>query len=371
MARRRGARSGAVRPGRRAPGCRGEGPRRAAPRFCLAPRHAPPGSPRAPGAARAGPLLPRAGGTRPRPRAQLLARAWGRRRRKRRGGAEGKAKRARSGRRGCEEERCCCAAAGFSAALLLLLLLPPSAGQRLTGRTALRCRCDARCCYCWRRPLSAAALHVPRLGGSPGSSSSDGGGCCRGRSDGSTLRAAQPRSSFLPCRLCSCSPGRPHPARSFRPRPSPRPLPALDARGHLFAASVRDSPERESPQRLPGGAGRLNPCDASQPGVGLRAPPAECLARPEWIPSPPPHSGLEPLSQRGSAHSLASTFSVAPPPARSPRRVAPPPASFCTPGVAPPPALILLGAGVRLSPSGLFCLRFLAGLWAKETGTFL
>lgn len=40
--------------------------------------------------------------------------------------------------------------------------------------------------------------------------------------------------------------------------PSPRPLPAQDARGHLFTASASDSPVHASPQRRPGDAGGLN-----------------------------------------------------------------------------------------------------------------
>ncbi|XP_040299658.1 homeobox protein Hox-A13-like [Herpailurus yagouaroundi] len=61
------------------------------------------------------------------------------------------------------------------------------------------------------------------------------------------------------------------PPRASGRAPSPRPLPAPDARGHLFAAPARDSPARGSPQRRPGGAGDLNSCAASSPGAAARA----------------------------------------------------------------------------------------------------
>lgn len=187
------------------------------------------------------------------------------------------------------------AAAGFSATLLLLLPLPPPAGQRLTGRAALRCRCDARCCCC-RRPLSAAALHVPRLGGSPSSSSGGDSGCCRRRGGGSTSRAARPAEllpaflSSLPFHRAGRAVPRRAPPRASGRAPSPRPLPAPDAHGHLFAAPARDSPVRGSPQRRPGGAGSLNPCAASRPGT------AACAARGDGrlIPNGPGGSSARP-----------------------------------------------------------------------------
>lgn len=142
-----------------------------------------------------------------------------------------------------------------SAALLLLLLplpLPPPAGQRFTGPAALRCRFDAHCFCCCRRPLSTAALHVPPRGGSPGSS----GGCCRRRGGGSTSRAAQPGELLPAFRGPSPSPDRPHPAPGFRPRPSPAPCRRLTRAGTC-------SPRRAGfagssvPSAAPGGAGAV------------------------------------------------------------------------------------------------------------------
>jgi len=179
------------------------------------------------------------------------------------------------------------AAAGFSATLLLLLPLPPPAGQRLTGRAALRCRCDARCCC--RRPLSAAALHVPRLGGSPSSSSGGDGGCCRRRGGGSTSRTARPGDLLLAClsspqfhRAGRAAPRPGLPAAPPLPAPcrrltrtgtcSPRPLAIRRFVGLLSGAQV--APAALTPA-LPHARGQLRaqPGETAGSSVTVRAVP--------------------------------------------------------------------------------------------------
>lgn len=212
------------------------------------------------GAARPARARLQGGGTRPRPRAQLLARAGGETRMGLRTGRPRKGRpRGRSGRG--DFERNAAAAAGFSAALLLL---PPPDRQRLTGRAALRCRCDARCRCCCRRPFSAAALHVPRLGGSPSSSGDGGGCCCRGRGGGSTSRAAQPRE-LLPAFPAPLA----HRAASTPPRASGRaPLPA--PRRRLTRAGTC-SPRPRGIRRL---AGLLSGAQVAPAAVTPALPPA-------------------------------------------------------------------------------------------------
>lgn len=269
MARARGARSGAALPARARLQGGGAPPHRPAPR--LAPRHAPPGSPRVLGAARAGPPLPHAGGTRPRPpppgsaarRAPRRRRGWRREGRGRdtegpRGGRGGRGKERPRRRRWVFSRPVAAAAATGRAALhgadcaplslrrsLLLLLPAATVCSRAPCPSARRQPQQQR----RRRRLLQAPkrrLHIAR-------------------------RAARRAPSCLPRSGSSRSPGRrtPHPAtppRASGRAPSPRPGPAPDARGHLFAAPARDSPAPGSPQRRAGGAVGLNPCAAARTG---------------------------------------------------------------------------------------------------------
>lgn len=276
MARARRARSGAARPARARLQGGGAPPRRPAPR--LTPRHAPLGSPRALGAARAGPPLPRAGGTRPLPPppGSAARRASGRRRR---GGGKGKAEEGktagtRSGRGSCGEESrprrrrrrrvfshpvaAAPAAAAGRAAPHRAGCAPLSLRRSLLLPAAALCS-RAPCPSARRQPQQQQRrrrrlLQAPR------------------RRLHIAHRAARRPPSCLP-QLSPVPPGRPRraPPRASGRAPSPRALPAPDAHGHLFAAPARDSPVRGSPQRRPGGAGSLNPCAASRPGAAACA----------------------------------------------------------------------------------------------------
>lgn len=131
------------------------------------------------------------------------------------------------------------------------------------------------------------------------------------------------------------------PPRASGRAPCPRPLPAPDARGHLFAAPARDSPARGSPQQRPGGAGSLNPCAASSLraaaraacGGGWRIPngPGGSPARPRPPPcarvgcGPAPGTftsgcGLALTSQRGPAPRRVPTYERGPASGLAPTR---------------------------------------------------
>lgn len=362
MARARGARSGAARPARARLQGGGAPPRRAAPPR-LAPRHAPPGSPRALGAVRAGPPLPRAGGKRPRPK--LLARAGEDAEEAEVAEAEegggARERRPREGRlRGAKQE-----------------------GRLRGGPPPPAAQPPCCCCCCRRRRAGsasrgglrsavAATLAATAAGGrslqphsmSLGSAAAPAAAATAAAAAG--VEAAAPHRAPRARRAPSClpgsssSPGRPHPAPGFRPRPSPRPSPAPDARRHLFAAPARDSPACGSPQRRSGGAGSLNPSAASRPGRGggcarhrrgdRRIPE---FHRPQGVGAPTPC----PLRRAAPPSASLSPRGVASPARRKER--GPAPASFSP--LSPAPALLCSCAGPPLGVRAPLAPRVVCG----------
>lgn len=155
--------------------------------------------------------------------------------------------------------------------------------------------CCCCCCRCRRRPgsasrgglrsavtatLAAAAAAGGRslqprsmsLGSAAAPAAAAAAAAAAGAEAAAPHRAPRSRaSSFLPPSAPPAHRAGRTPPRASGRAPSPRPLPAPDARGHLFAAPARDSPARGSPQRRPGGAGGLNPCVASSPVMVARA----------------------------------------------------------------------------------------------------